>query len=95
MPRILEPFLVGAPLLGLGEGLEQDGDGLVVAPLGGAGEVQRRLAEAAHHQEVAGDPPVHGEPAGPADLLVDHLLDQGMADLVGRHLAAVGFDHEP
>ena len=91
----LQRLPVAAALLGLLERLEQDLDRLVVAPVGGAGEVQRRFAEAAGDEQRPSDLAVEEEAGGAAEVVVDRLGDQGVGDLVGDGVAPLILEDQP
>ena len=90
----LERLPVAPPLLGLAEGLLQHLDGLVVAAVGGAGEVQRCFSQVPDDEERPAHLAMEGEAQGGPDVLVDGLLDDRVADLIGHPAQPLVLDHE-
>ncbi len=91
----LERLPVAPPLLGLAEGLLQHLDGLVVAAVGGAGEVERRFPQVPDDEERPAHLAMEGEAQGGPDVLVDGFLDDRVADLIGHPVQPLVLDHEP
>ena len=88
-------LVVGAPFLGLPNGVAESPNRPWSPDFGGAGEVGSSLAEPSRcHQRATGEA-MHSPPTYLADPLIDRLLQKRMGELVVQVPAMLRFRHEP
>jgi len=91
----IEGLAKGLALFGLTHRIEQDPDRFVVPRRGRTGEMQRGFGEPAGLKRRPGGLTMQGPSARSADLLVDHVPDERVLDLIDKLVSPLSLGNRP